>query len=344
MKRFLTMLLVLLLAGCAILPPGLNTDAPASDPGETTNSAIQVFFSGDKQRGDRLVNALVDDIRAARESVDVAMYNFSLDEAGFALIEAQQRGVRVRILLDSDAGGNRWVGRFDQARVPLTTDGRESLMHNKFVIIDGQKLWTGSLNLTRSGIYKDANNMLRFDSAEMAGVYTRLFDLMAVERRFSQQRTTTTSADLRVGGSEVEALFSPEDGAAARLIRLIDSADSSLDILAYSFTNNRLADAILRAQDRGVRVRMLFDEDQTHESGSDYGFLRQSGVEARLDGSPELQHNKVILVDGEVTVSGSYNFTRSADRSNDENIVIVHDPSITSLFTAEFERLYEMGE
>lgn len=332
-------------AACSPIPPPVTASPVATPQEEPGSPALRVYFSGSQPRADTFLADLTTDIRAAHESIAVAMYNFSLDAAGYALIEAMQRGVKVRVLLDSDAGDNRWAGRFTQAGVTLVTDGQESLMHNKFLVIDDHLVWTGSMNLTASGLYEDANNMLRIESEPVAARYQAVFDLMMEERLFSRERQASgQQAALEVNGAPVEVLFSPEDGVAGRLVRLLDGAEHSVEVLAYSFTNDRVADALLRAEERGVSVRMLFEEEQTEESGADYGYLRQSGIAARLDGSRDLQHNKVIIVDGEWVVTGSYNFTRSADRTNDENVVILRDRNLSGEYLAEFERLYELGK
>jgi len=112
--------------------------------------------------------------------------------------------------------------------------------------------------------------------------------------------------------------------------------------MAFSFTQDQLAEALInKAADR-VAVRIIMDEEQAFSNtGGDYELFRQAGLDVRLDGNPGQMHHKVIIVDGERVAFGSYNFSYSAESRNDENLVIVHDPAFAAQFRMEFERIYK---
>jgi phosphatidylserine/phosphatidylglycerophosphate/cardiolipin synthase-like enzyme len=126
------------------------------------------------------------------------------------------------------------------------------------------------------------------------------------------------------------------------VIKVIESARTSLDIAVYSLTDNSFREAILGCHKRGVRVRLLADEEQTRTPGSDVAWLRGKGVEVRTTGSPEhLFHHKFIVIDGVAALTGSLNLTRQASRMNWENVILLEGGDIAREFTTEFERLWE---
>jgi len=355
-KRLLLFLLAaLVLAGCmdtpgplptAAVPTGRLTPLPEWETPTPGENPIQVFFTspGDENAGSRaLEQALVADISAARERIDLAMYNFSLRPVADALIAAHRRGVAVRLVVDSDALDGTQLARLQSAGIHVIGDRREGLMHNKFMLVDGALLWTGSLNLTGSGTYNDNNNMVRILSPDLAQNYQVEFEEMFTDDQFGAgSPANTPNPRVRLpSGAEIENYFSPDDGVSPRLVDLVEGAQSSVDFLAYSFTSDPLADALIERFQAGVSVRGVFDEDSYRSNtGGEYLRLQRAQMNVRLDGNPNLMHNKVIVIDSETVVLGSYNFTRSADRNNDENVLVIHDPAVAAAYLLEFESLY----
>jgi phosphatidylserine/phosphatidylglycerophosphate/cardiolipin synthase-like enzyme len=324
--------------------------APTPLPEEPTFT-IHAYFTdpsitGQNSPGRAIIDALISDINAATESIDVAMYNFTLKEVSEALIKASQRGVAVRIVVDSDALQKLDLSLLKRVGIYAMGDRRESLMHNKYVIIDSRILWTGSLNLTSSGSTNDENVMVRLVSNELAGNYRPKFNEMASEDKFgpdSRSKTQKTRFDLN--GIPVENYFSPEDTIDTRLVDLVGSAKESVHILAYSFTLDRLADALVKADKNGVEVRGVFDRESAEENtGADYFSLKKSGLDVHLDGESGLMHMKVIIVDNKTVAFGSYNFTASAENKNDENVLVITDEALAASFEQAFERIYTKAD
>lgn len=340
-QRIALVMIAVLLVGCEILPtPG----GPAgSAPTLPAGQAIRAYFTapGEREARDGLESAVLESIDGAQSQIEVAMYNFSLISAADALVAAHKRGVDVRVVLDSDALDGRAVQRLQAGGVQVMGDRRESLMHNKFLVIDGRVVWSGSLNLTESGLSADNNNFVRIESAELAKAYADEFDEMFSLDVFGGGAPTAAGAgDVRVDGIKVEVLFSPDDRPSRRLEELVRQAQESIDVLAYNFTLNGLRTALVDAQQRGVQVRAVFDESQASSAGGEYATLDKAGAAVRLDGIDGLMHDKVIILDGQIVVLGSYNFTRSADENNDENLLIIHDAGIAQAYLAEFERIF----
>ena len=329
------------------LPPTTAPQTSKTAVGQVDSESINVYFtdpsiSGNASPGKVIIQALIADIHAATESVDVAMYNFTLKDVSEALIKASQRGLAVRVVVDSDALQKLDLSRMKQAGIYVMGDRRESLMHNKYVIIDGRILWTGSLNLSASGSENDENVMVRIESTGLAGNYMIKFNEMASEDKFgpdSRPLTETTRFDL--AGMQVENYFSPEDRIDSRLVDLVNNAEKSVHVLAYSFTLDKLANALIKAEKNGVEVKGVFDRESSEENtGADFFTLQKAGLDVHLDGEPGLMHMKVIIVDGKTVVLGSYNFTSSAENRNDENVLIITDEEFAGPFEQAFDRIY----
>lgn len=346
------LLLAFLLAACVFtnfqVPPdipGGETSSPPP-PAETTPvPAISVYFS-DPFGGDGTAEtALVGAIDGAQKSVDMAIYNLSLESIADALIDAQERGVAVRMVMESDSMDKTQPRRLAGAGISIAGDWSKGSMHDKFTVIDGAEVWTGSMNYTWTSFYADFNNLVRLPSPEAARDYTVEFEEMYLDGLFGPDtRPDTPYPHFAIGGAEVEVAFSPDDGAASKIIAEIQTAESSIDFLAYSLTSDAIAAALLERAAAGVTVRGVFDAGQAESNtGGEFENLRQQGINVRLDGIDGLMHHKVILIDGKTVITGSYNFSNNAERTNDENLVILHDPAAAALYAGNFQTIYESG-
>ncbi|HBY08896.1 MAG TPA: phospholipase, partial [Chloroflexi bacterium] len=112
--------------------------------------------------------------------------------------------------------------------------------------------------------------------------------------------------------------------------------------LAFSFTSDPIAGALLERAAAGVEVAGVFEESQYHaNTGGEFDRLAAAGLDVRLDGNPNNMHHKVFIIDGKIVVTGSYNFSRSAEERNDENTLIIHNPEIAAQYLVEFERVFQ---
>jgi phosphatidylserine/phosphatidylglycerophosphate/cardiolipin synthase-like enzyme len=288
---------------------------------------------------------LADAIRHARVSVDVAALQLNLWSIRDALLDAHRRGVTVRMVTDSDYFDEPETQALIKAGIPVLSDRREGLMHNKFVIIDRQEVWTGSMNLTINGAYRNDNHFIRIQSTHLAENYTAEFEEMFVDDRFGPgSPSQTPHPTFTLNGMQIESWFSPDDHTEARLIDLIQSAEESIFFLAFSFTSDPIADALLERAAQGVQVAGVFESSQYRSNaGTEFDRFMQAGLDVRLDGNPKSMHHKLIIIDESIVIAGSYNFSYYAETRNDENTLIVHDPDIARLFEQEFQRVFEQG-
>lgn len=288
--------------------------------------------------------ALVDSLDAAQFSVDVAIYHLSLWSVRDALIRAQNRGVEVRVVVDDAHVDELEIDALERAGIPIMTDQSRQLMHHKFVVIDRIEVWTGSMNLTINGAYLNDNNLVRIRSRDMAHNFTREFEEMYIQKRFGALSIPDTPyPQLMMEGRIVETYFSPDDGVVHKIVDLLNAANERVELLAFTLTSDLISDALRNAHRRNVEIRGVVETSQVGTMGSDVMDLIAGGMDIRLDGNSNLMHHKVIIIDSTIVILGSYNFTRSAEDKNDENIIIVHDPAFAGRFLIEFDRLYEQA-
>jgi phosphatidylserine/phosphatidylglycerophosphate/cardiolipin synthase-like enzyme len=317
----------------ATLPPDAPIRVYFTDP-EAAQSAT--YTGGPDQ-------VLAQAIDRARLSVEMAAYSLNLWSIRDALLRAQRRGVQVRLVMESDNMDDSEVQDLLAAGIPIVGDQREGLMHDKFVILDRTEVWTGSLNYTVGGAYRDNNNLVRIQSPDAARRYAAEFDRMYSLGFFGPEKPVDPlRVELDLDGTPLEFFFSPQGGTAPHLVALIRGARTSIHFLAFSFTSDALGEAILDRYRLGVRVFGVMDDSQVKSNpGTEFDRFRQAGADVRLDGNVHgLMHHKVIIIDERIVVTGSYNFTNSAEELNDENLIVIDDPGLAALFLEEFRRIY----
>ena len=139
--------------------------------------------------------------------------------------------------------------------------------------------------------------------------------------------------------------FSPADHIQTSLLPLINNAKTSICFLAYSFTSDPLGQAIRQRAAAGVKVSGVVEEDQVKSNvGTEYDAFRQAGLDVHMDGNPGLMHHKVFIIDNQIVVTGSYNFTASAEKSNEENLLVINNPEIAVEFMKEFQRVHAVSQ
>ena len=131
--------------------------------------------------------------------------------------------------------------------------------------------------------------------------------------------------------------FSPRGGCQEEIVRAISEASNSIAVLAYEFTSEPIIQALVDAKKRGVKVRIVMDEKAATGPGDRREILKTAKIPVRLDGEHKIQHNKVIVIDENVVLTGSYNFSKSAEYSNAENLVRLEGKSIAEAYLEDFE-------
>lgn len=142
----------------------------------------------------------------------------------------------------------------------------------------------------------------------------------------------------------VEVAFSPRGGATDTIVRLIDDAERSILVAAYSFTSRDIARALVAAHGRGVDVRAVLDKSNATDRYTSATFLANAGIPTRINDRYAIMHNKFMVMDGTTVQTGSFNYTKAAEQENAENIVILRDaPGFASQYSALWQRLWDEG-
>lgn len=330
--------------GVNLLGTGDGGDEPVvvSNAGEW----YQIYFTNptcppEAERSGGLDETIAEDIRQAQRQVDVAAFDFDSEPMVNALIELENRGVVVRVVTDEDNGSLSSINRLRRNGISVVEDKRSALMHDKFVVIDGRYLWTGSMNFTTNGVYCNNNNLVRFDSPELAANYTAELSEMYDDQAFGPTSPDNApNKALAINGVRIENYFASEEKIGPALAALINGADQEILFLAFSFTLDDVGESMLDRAAAGVTVRGVFETTGSETDFSYYPVMLSEGLQVRQDGNPRIMHHKVIIIDRDTVVFGSYNFSNSANDSNDENLLIVYDPTFASAFVAEFEKVW----
>ncbi|MGH7972657.1 MAG: phospholipase D family protein [Limisphaerales bacterium] len=135
----------------------------------------------------------------------------------------------------------------------------------------------------------------------------------------------------------VRVYFSPNGGATQAVVNALDHATNSVLVQAYSFTSAPIARALVDAQRRGVKVQVLLDHSQRTEKYSEADFLRNAGVPTMIDSAHAIAHNKVMVIDDFLVLTGSFNFTKAAEENNAENLLVINDPVLAHRYKENWQ-------
>ena len=140
--------------------------------------------------------------------------------------------------------------------------------------------------------------------------------------------------------AKTEVHFSLYDNPQKEIIKNINQAEAFINIAMYIFTDREIALPLIKAQERGVKVRLYLDKDQVDYQYSQSCFLVQKGIKTRISSNKYIMHNKFAIIDNRILLTGSYNWTFSANNRNDENLMVIDDPEIIEIFQNQFVYLW----
>ncbi|MDQ7083528.1 MAG: phospholipase D-like domain-containing protein [Sulfurovum sp.] len=278
---------------------------------------------------------IIADINYASDSIEMQMYHLSNKFIVKALIEAHQRGIKVRVFTDNKKVKSQKYRALNRAGVHIRTDGnKNSLMANKILIIDGSIVWTGSANYTAQAFYRNHNNLLRISDRTIAKYYQDKF-------RDLYESSSSKSRAYLSKNKKIEIYFSPDSNIEKRIISLITSAKISVQFLAFSFTNPNIANALIEAHKRGIQVQGVFDKVQHHfQTSSQYRTLRKNHIKVNLNKNKFKLQSNIMIIDAHMIMTGSYTFTQEANSLNSENTIIMSDKTIAQKYISHFHWVY----
>jgi phosphatidylserine/phosphatidylglycerophosphate/cardiolipin synthase-like enzyme len=324
----------------------LQTAGAMLDPsafGPSGVAGIEVYFGPVAvDAGEGIEAALIGLLEGATTSITCACHEIGHERFAAALAAAQGRGVRVAIVAESDYRDDPAVELLESAGVQMVFDERSALMHNKFCVVDKRYVWTGSANFTNNGFFRSYNNALKIESPELVANYAAEFEEMFAGGLFGRRSPSETPFPrIDIGGARIENYFAPEDGVENAIISEIASADSRIDFMMFSFTSEPIAEAMLARMVYGAHVRGVFEASQ---AGSEYSrdeWLAGRGAEIYIDQNDATMHHKVLIVDAETVITGSYNFSRAANTENDENVLIIQSAPLAARYLNVMDKLIQ---
>lgn len=332
----------------AIPTPGPSPTPPAAAP------EIQAFFTQvhtgkleDVQKNTANPDfQLVKLIDSAQKTLDISAFEIDSQRVADAILRAAQtRGVAVRIVTDSDYLHEEQLQRLMRAGIPVVDDQRSGLMHNKFIVVDAgtdrATVWTGSTNLTENCFWKNNNNAIQIRSRELAENFTAEFEEMFVQRKFGiSSPSVVPHPSVTVGKTTIQTHFAAEGKVAGKVAEALNKAEKSIHFMAFSFTHDAIGQVVAQKFSQQVQVRGVFENVGSGTQYSEYGRLKALGADVKKDGNPAIMHHKVFIVDGKTVITGSFNFSDSADKNNDENLLIIESEELARQYEDEFKKVY----
>lgn len=240
-----------------------------------------------------------------------------------------------------DFGDGRCYLSAHVSREPITFQG--DIMHDKFVVVDGHLVWTGSTNASDScsGGY-NGNLVVTFDSFQVAEYYTVEFEQMWAGKFHGQKATQALPMHAQIDrDTGVDVYFSPQHEPMKRVVEpLLKSATTSIDIAVFYLTHKGVAQDLLDAHARGVKVRVILDSTGAGNEYSKHDVLRLAGIPVKVEDWGGKMHAKSAVIDGRTVIAGSMNWTGAGEDKNDENTVILSSTKLAAQYEAWFERVW----
>jgi len=298
---------------------------------------------------------LISLIENAKVSVHGAFFEMDLPNLTDVLVSATARGIDVKLVYDNEQVDKpervQILSELTEANIPLVPDKRSAFMHNKFFVIDSQIVWTGSFNYTENASHRNNENAVVFNVPGLAQNYEREFAEMFAGEFGPTSTADTPFPQINMGSIILSNYFAPEDDVMAKVIAVVGGAKDSIDFLSFSFTDVDLAYTMSElAMNDDVTVNGVFDITQsTGYSVCSYLQERNKNIEGngsiivKLDNNTGIMHEKVIIIDHRIVIFGSFNFSGAANTSNDENLLIIDDPNLATLFEQEFQKIFDAG-
>lgn len=306
----------------------------------------QVYFTAPTGSSDRSTyvggvdQAVVDAVNSATRTLDIAAFEWNIPKLTDAVLAAKNRGVVVRMVVDNEhtvEDDDSTIQTLIDAGIPMTYDERSAFMHNKFMIIDSTLVITGSMNFTMNDAYRNNNNMLFMRSTRAVEAYQTEFDIMFAGT--FGPRKTPHKLSFSLDGVSVSIYFGPGDDVLGGLIAELQKAQNSIRFMTFSFTEDSVGDTIIARANAGVQVSGIFETRGSQTDSSELPRMFCVGLNVLQDGNGYTLHHKVFIVDDTTVITGSFNISNNATRSNDENLVIIQSPEIAQLYIQEYERL-----
>jgi phosphatidylserine/phosphatidylglycerophosphate/cardiolipin synthase-like enzyme len=179
---------------------------------------------------------------------------------------------------------------------------------------------------------------LQITSQKLIANYQAKYDEGYEQQKFGTHATVGASnSRLTLDGVQVENYFSPVDGVMDKLIACVHGAQRSIHFMAFTYTDKSLAAAMIERTQAGVEVQGVIENRGASQGALVTLFCAKLPV--RVDGNKYAMHHKVIILDGQTVITGSFNLTKSADDAHDDNVLVIHDAAVAAPYEQEYSRI-----
>lgn len=329
--------------------PALGNGTPATTSNNSGSSWYRLYFTNPPDQDDKnnrstdtIVEKVVASLNTATHTIDAATYDFDLQAMADALIAAHDRGLVVRLVTDTDTMGEDVIKQIKKDGIKVVEDHRSAIMHDKFIIVDGLAVWTGSWNFSENDNYKNNNNFIGIVSPEMVANYQTEFNEMFERQEFGPTSTANTPyPQFTVNGTLIENYFAPEDDVEDHIVAALKNAKQSVYFAAFTFTSDPISQTLIDLSHSGLTIEGVYEKRQV-SAGSDqsYNLLTAAKLPVLLDGNRYTLHDKYMVIDQQVVITGSFNYTKAANTENDENLLILHNSDIASQYYQDWQKLW----
>lgn len=312
-RRIFTAILIAL-ALCLIFF-GINAFNTPSLPKE--NNTPELYSN---QTSQDLKRAYLNAINSAKQSILLIAYSITDQSIINAVNKKAREGLAVTLITDFNTSKNL-KERLNPA-VKIHYKQGPGLMHLKLMVIDTHQVWVGSANITGDSFKRNGNLVVGINSPLLA----KAIDQQAANLLDPRVKPPTHTI-VQLPQQRIELWFFPaaESAGFHRLLNLLYQAKKIIRIAMYAWTHPRITEAVIDAYERGVDVEIVLDRSQTEDPSSAFPTLLDAGINVKLSTSEDLLHYKMALIDDNILISGSANWTRSAFNKNDDCFLVI-DP------------------
>jgi phosphatidylserine/phosphatidylglycerophosphate/cardiolipin synthase-like enzyme len=295
---------------------------------------------------DNLRNIIVDFIDGAKRRLEIAVQELDCMEIAEAIIRARQRKVVVKLVIEGDyltvkkavknpfeLTGENEVNRqihdaILRSKIDTKSDFNPKIFHQKFLIRDGSAVLTGSTNFTKTGTSVNLNHIVIVHSRKAANIYTKEFKEIQ-KGRFGKQSEghDPHPKSVTVSDIPIKILFAPDHNPEMEIMKQMLKAQKRIDFAIFTFAQSSgIDDTMISLCKSGIKIRGIMDIQQANQKWAATHPIHQAGVElyiAKKKKKLNKLHHKLMVIDEQVLIVGSFNYTNPANLLNDENIMIL---------------------
>lgn len=288
------------------------------------------------QANDNLSHTFTTAIDSAQKSVLLLIYSLTDPQIIECLKNQSLNGVSVKVVCDAKASPH--VNKLLGDQVQLTRRFGPGLMHQKILVVDEERVWLGSANMTSDSLRMHGNLVTALISESLAQHIHRKAETLDIEGHGAPFLNDIFT----IGGQPIELWFLPDDHKAVlRIKNLIRGAKKTIRVAMFTFTRQDFAQALIDAERRGVRTEIVVDHTSGKGSSSKVvKTLKDSGIDISLSLAGPLLHHKFLYIDDQVLVNGSANWTKAAFNHNDDCFIVMH--KLTEQQNDQMENLWRI--